>query len=227
MSTKVGNEEFIPFYQMKIVAGRNMLRSDSLQELVINEAFSKRLGFAKSADAVGKFLYQGDKPFPIVGVVADFHQGSFHDMIKPVVIEHMPEWESNLAISFATKGKQVADLKQLISRVEAEWKQLYPVTGINYSFLDESISWLFEKDQQTGWLIKVAMGITIFISCIGLFGLGMFYTERRTKEIGIRKVLGAGVVDIVVMLSKDFLVLIIIAFVIATPIGWYFMNQWL
>ena len=227
VSTKVGNEEFIPFYQMKIVAGRNMVHSDSLQELVINEAFSKKLGFAKSADAIGKFLYQGDKPFPIVGVVADFHQGSFHDMIKPVVIQHMPEWESSLAISFAAKGKHVTDLKQLVSRVEAEWKQLYPDTGINYSFLDESISWLFEKDEQTAWLIKVAMGITIFISCIGLFGLVMFYTERRTKEIGIRKVLGASVANIVVMLSKDFLMLIIIAFVIATPIGWYFMNQWL
>ena len=160
-------------------------------------------------------------------MVADFHQGSFHDHIKPVVIEHVPKWESSLAISLAAKGKHVTDLKSLISRIEGEWKQLYPDTGINYSFLDESISWLFEKDEQTGWLIKVAMGITIFISCIGLFGLVMFYTERRTKEIGIRKVLGASVVNIVVMLSKDFLALIIIAFVIATPIGWYFMNQWL
>ena len=182
VSTKMGNEEFIPFYQMKIIAGRNMMHSDSLQELVINEAFSKILGFAKPADAVGEFLYQGDKPFPIVGVVADFHQGSFHDPIKPVVIGHVPEWESSLAISLCPKGNRLGISKYHYFAIEAEWKQLYPDPGINYSFLDESMAWLFEKDQQTAWLMNVAMTITIFISCMGLFGLAMFTLKDEQKK---------------------------------------------
>jgi hypothetical protein len=224
---KIGNEDFIPFYQMKLIAGRNMMHSDSLKELVINETFSKVLGFKKPADAVGKFLYGGDKTLPIVGVVADFHQGSFHDRINPVVIEHMPEWETSLAVSLATKGNHVSDSKGITAEIEKQWKQLYPDGGFNFSFLDESISWLYEKDQQTAWLMNATMFITIFISCMGLFGLAMFTAERRTKEIGIRKVLGASVSDITTMLSKDFIVLIVIAILIASPIAWYFMNQWL
>jgi putative ABC transport system permease protein len=227
VSTKMGNEDFIPFYQMKLIAGRNMIHTDSLQEFVINEAFSKALGFAKPTDAVGKFLYGGDKPFPIVGVVADFHQGSFHDLIKPAVIEHVPQWETNVAVSLATKGKQVSDSKYIISQIEKQWKQLYPDAGFNYSFLDESIAWLFEKDEQAAWLMNAAMIITIFISCMGLFGLAMFTAERRTKEIGIRKVLGASVLNITTMLTKDFIVQVLIAILIASPVAWYFMNQWL
>src|SRR5206468_5106781 len=96
-----------------------------------------------------------------------------------------------------------------------------------YSFLNESIGWLFDQERKTIWLMNVAMGITIFISCMGLFGLGMFTAERRTKEIGIRKVLGASVTEIAAMLSKDFVILVLIAIVIASPVAWYFMNQWL
>ena len=227
VSTKMGNENFIPFYQMKMLAGRNMAHSDSLQELVINEAFSKTLGFTKPVDAVGELLYLGEKPYPIVGVVSDFHQGSFHEAIRPVVIAHMPEWESSLAISLSVKGKQVGDTKKIITEIEKEWKKLYPDTGFSFSFLDQSIGWLFEKDQQTAWLMNAAMIITIFISCMGLFGLAMFTAERRTKEIGIRKVLGASVVNIAAMLSRDFMIQVVIAVLIASPVAWYFMNKWL
>ena len=227
VATKMGDENFIPFYHMKIIAGRNMVHSDSLHELVINETFSKTLGFTKPSDAIGNFLYQADKPYPIVGVVADFHTGSFHDVIKPLVIEHMPEWESSLAVSLFTKGKHVSDSKNIVDAIEKEWKQLYPDAGFSYSFLDDSIAWLFEKDQQAAWLMNAAMIITIFISCMGLFGLAMFTAERRTKEIGIRKVLGASVVNITAMLSKDFIVQVLVAVLIASPIAWYCMNQWL
>ena len=223
----MGNEDFIPFYRMKLIAGRNMLHSDSLRELVINQSFSKMLGFAKASDAIGKFLYEGDNPYPIVGVVADFHMGSFHDPIKPVVIEHVPERESSLAVSLRVKGKHLSDTKYITSQIEKEWKQLYPDQGINYSFLDDSIGWLFEKDRQTAWLMNAAMVITIFISCMGLFGLAMFTAERRTKEIGIRKVLGASVINITAMLGKDFMLQVLIAILIASPIAWYCMNIWL
>jgi len=225
--TKMGNEDFIPFYRMKLIAGRNMLHSDSLRELVINQSFSKMLGFTKASDAIGKFLYEGDNPYPIVGVVADFHMGSFRDPIKPVVIEHVPERESSLAVSLGVKGKHLADTKYITSQIEKEWKQLYPDQGINYSFLDDSIGWLFEKDRQTAWLMNAAMVITIFISCMGLFGLAMFTAEKRTKEIGIRKVLGASVINITAMLGKDFVLQVLIAILIASPVAWYCMNIWL
>ena len=227
VSTKMGNEEVIPFYKMKILAGRNMAHSDSLRELVINETLSKTLGLGKPTDAIGEVLYLGDKAYPIVGVVADFHQGSFHDVMKPVVIAHMPEWESSLAISLKTKGKEIEDTKPIIGSIEKEWKKLYPGVGISYSFLDESIGWLFEKDQQTAWLMNVATIVTIFISCMGLFGLAMFMAQRRTKEIGIRKVLGASVLTITSMLSKDFIIQVAIAILLASPIAWLFMNKWL
>jgi ABC-type antimicrobial peptide transport system permease subunit len=139
----------------------------------------------------------------------------------------MPEWESSLAVSLFTKGKHVSDSKNIVDAIEKEWKQLYPDAGFSYSFLDDSIAWLFEKDQQAAWLMNAAMIITIFISCMGLFGLAMFTAERRTKEIGIRKVLGASVVNITTMLSKDFIVQVLVAVLIASPIAWYCMNQWL
>jgi len=118
-------------------------------------------------------------------------------------------------------------------RSEGRWrkfqnlKKIFPETIFDYSFLNESIARLFEQEQKTVWLMNVAMGITIFISCMGLFGLVMFTAEKRAKEISIRKVLGASVADITTMLSKDFIKLILIAVVIATPIAWYYMEHWL
>jgi ABC-type antimicrobial peptide transport system permease subunit len=227
----IGDKDFIPFYGMKIIAGRNMLASDSLNELIINETFAKSLGFANPRDAVGKLLYQqfyqGEKAYPVVGVVADYHTGSFHEAIQPVVIENVPDRKSGVAIKLAGGEKNLSAVKTTLSKIETQWKKVFPETPFNYSFLNESIARLFEQEKKTAWLMNAAMAITIFISCMGLFGLGMFTAERRTKEIGIRKVLGASVPNIATMLSKDFLILILIAVIIASPVAWYFMNQWL
>ncbi|MEO8763750.1 MAG: FtsX-like permease family protein [Ginsengibacter sp.] len=178
VSIKNGNESFIPFYQMNLIAGRNIHHSDSLDELVINEAFSRKMRFTKPIEALGKILYENEKPHPIVGVVADFHQGSLHDPIKPVVIQHQPEWESSLAVSLATKGKRVNESKNIVAQIEKEWKQLYPGTGFSYSFLDESIRWLFQKDEQTAWLMNAGMIVTIFISCMGTFWAGYVHGTK-------------------------------------------------
>ena len=222
-----GNEDFIPFYQMKLLAGRNITHSDSLHELVINETYSKILGFENPQDAIGKFLYTNNKSFPIVGVVADFHQGSFHEAIHPAVIGKMPDLEWSLAVKLDANEKKSADVKKIIAAMETQWKKIYPDEPFNYNFLNESITRLYGQEENTAWLVKIAMSITIFISCMGLFGLGMFTAQRKTKEIGIRKVLGASITDITTMLSKDFIKLVVIAFLIASPIAWYFMNQWL
>jgi len=231
-TVEIGNEDYIPFYRMKLVAGRNMLHSDSINELVINETLAKAIGFANPHDAVGKMLYSvganEDKGFPIVGVIADFHQGSFHDAILPALIENAPDnQKSSVAIKLTADEKNVSDVKAILAKIEIHWKKLFPDTPFNYSFLNESISWLYRQDEKTAWLIRVAAIITIFISCMGLFGLGMFTAQRRTKEIGIRKVLGATVVNITAMLGKDFLKLVLISFFIACPVAYYFSHQWL
>ena len=227
VSFDAANEDFIPFYQMKLIAGRNIMHSDSLKELVINETCSKAMGLTTPGDAVGKFLYRNGNPYPVVGVVADFHEGSFHESMKPVVIAKMPERERSIAIKLATTQKQVSDVKEILSELETQWKKLYPDEALNYSFLNEAITWLYEQEAKTAWLMNTAMIITIFISCMGLFGLAMYSAERRTKEIGIRKVLGATVANISMMLTKDFLILVTIALMIASPVAWYFMTRWL
>jgi len=222
-----GDEGYIPFYQMNLIAGKNMAHSDSLQDLVINETYTKVLGFENPRDAIGKFLYRKDKPYPIVGVVADFHTGSFHEAIRPAVIGKMPERERSISIKLDAKERQSRDVKLIMGEIEGQWKTLYPDEPFSYHFLNEAITWLYGQEENTAWLVKVAMGITIFISCMGLFGLGMFTAQRRTKEIGVRKVLGASVSNIAFMLGKDFVLLIVLAILVASPIAWYLINQWL
>ena len=229
---EIGNEDYIPFYQMKLVAGRNMLHSDSINELIINETLAKTIGFSNPKDAVGKMLYNtvpgAEKGFPIVGVVADFHQGSFHDAILPTVIENAPDDEKrSVAVKLTANEKNVTEVKAILAQIETQWKKLYPDTPFDYSFLNQSISWLYGQEEKTAWLAKVAAVITIFISCMGVFGLSMFTAKRKTKEIGIRKVLGASVMNITAMLGKDFLKLVIISFFIASPIAYYFSQTWL
>jgi putative ABC transport system permease protein len=228
VSVQPGNEGFIPFYEMKLIAGRNLFRSDSLQEVVINQTCANGLGFAKPEQALGKSITWWDgKIYPIVGVVADFHENSFHEPMKPVVIAHMPEQEKGIAIKLATKGMKAADAKVILARVEKQWKTLFPDDPFEAYFLNESIRRLYDQETKTAWLMNVVMIITIFISCMGLFGLAMFTAEQRSKEISIRKILGATVTNIMTMLSKDFVVLVIISLIISSPVAWYFMNQWL
>ncbi|HWK07661.1 MAG TPA: ABC transporter permease [Puia sp.] len=227
VSFDAGNEDFIPFYRMRLVAGRNILPGDSLKELVINETCSRAMGFANPGEAVGKFLYRQDKPYPVVGVVADYHEGSFHEAIRPAVIAKMPEWERSISVKLAATGNQVRNIKPILSAMETEWKKIYKEEPWSYYFLDDALTWLYDQETKTAWLMNTAMWITIFISSIGLFGLALFAAGRRAKEIGIRKVLGASVAQLAALLSKDFVKLVLIAIVIASPLAWYFMNQWL
>ena len=225
-----GNQDYIPFYQMKLIAGRNILQGDTLNEIVINEKLAKIIGCQDPREAIGKMLYnQGTQPvqaFPIVGVVANFHQGSFHEVIQPVVIGNAELYHS-LAVKLTSSEKDATAVKEILAQIENQWKKINPDEPFNYNFLNESIGWLYGQDKKTGWLVNAAMLITIFISCMGLFGLSMFTAQRKTKEIGIRKVLGAGITSITMMLSKDLLMLVLFAFLFASPVAYYFSNQWL
>jgi ABC-type antimicrobial peptide transport system permease subunit len=226
VSAKVGDENFIPLYQLHMLAGRNYLKSDSLREIVINATYAKALGFRKPADALNQLIEWQNKKYPVVGIVADFHEQSFHEKIGPVFIANLPQ-ARNIGVKLSTKGKQASDLKSTLASIEQQWNEVYPDNRFEYTFLDESIAKLYEKETQTGQLVNTATAIAILISCMGLFGLAMFTAEQRTKEIGVRKVLGASVGSIVTLLSKEFVLLVIVSLVIASPIAWWAMHQWL
>jgi putative ABC transport system permease protein len=227
-----GNEEFIPVYEMKLLAGRNLVHSDSMKEFVINENLARLMGCKNPDEAIGKTLYWDDsplppKPFPVVGVVADFHTRSFHESIAPLCIVNRPDRERTLAIKLSSIGEQSDVIKAALKQIEKTYNEIYPETTFKYSFFDDSLAQIYESDQRTGTLINTSMIIAIFISCIGLFGLTLFTSERRAKEISIRKILGASASSIAFLLSCNFIVLVIIALVIASPIAFYFINQWL
>jgi len=222
-----GDENFISLYGMKLIAGGNLVKTDTVSELVINETLSKMMGDSNPSSSIGKTLYWNDKTYPIVGVIADFHTKSLHETVTPLCVINRKDRESSIAIKLVSAGKHTRMVSKAISDIEYAWKQVYPSANFNYKFYDESLALLYEKDAQTAKLINASTGITIFISCIGLFGLALFTVERRSKEISIRKILGASSSRIAAMLTNDFILLVIIATFIASPIAWYFSGQWL
>jgi ABC-type antimicrobial peptide transport system permease subunit len=227
VSAKVGDEHFIPLYQFNLLAGRNLEHSDTLKELVVNATLVKKLGFKTNAAALGKLVMLNNRKYPIVGVISDFHENSLHALIKPTVIAYIPDMAKDLAVRLSTKGKKISDLGPILAKLQKNWHAVYPNEPFVYSFLDDSIQKLYSREQKTAQLVNTASAIAILISCLGLLGLATFTAEQRTKEIGVRKVLGASISSIIALLSKDFLVLVLIALCIASPIAWWAMSKWL
>jgi ABC-type antimicrobial peptide transport system permease subunit len=221
------DDRYIPFYGMRMLAGRNIRHTDSLAEFVINETAAKQLGFAQPAAATGQFLYIQDKPYPIVGVVADFHETSFREAIQSAVIGNMPREENMVGVRLASAGKSAENVKATLDAMEKSYKQVFPEKSFSPYFMDDSIREMYDEEQKTASLVRVAMGLAIFISCMGLFGLSLFTAERRAGEIGIRKVLGATTKDIAIMLNRQFLRLVLLALMIASPIAWILAHHWL
>jgi ABC-type antimicrobial peptide transport system permease subunit len=216
-------------YDIKLLAGRNLLPSDTLREFVINATCAKALGFTTPASAIGQMAQVGisGKKGPIVGVMEDFHSKSFHEAITPFFLTTNAKSTRTISIKLATNGRQMEQVKKTLAAIESTWRTVYPDKEPAWTFFDETIATLYEKEQKTAQLMNTAMFMAIFISCMGLFGLAAFTMQQRTKEIGIRKVLGASISNIMTMLSMDFLKLVFIAAIIASPIAWYFMHQWL
>ena len=225
------DENYIPLYGLKIIAGRNFnsTANDAVTEFIVNETCARQLGFTNPEDAIGQFVeteFSGKKPFQIAGVVADFHAKPLLEPIKPIFILQSAT-SPQLSIKLSTLGSKTTNFKATIAAIEKIWKETYPGEKFEYRFFDETIARFYDKEQQTAQIMNLAMTIAIFISCMGLFGLVSFTVEQRTREIGIRKVLGASVSGIVLLLSKDFLKPVLVAILIASPIAWYFMNHWL
>ena len=227
MPRKYIDADYLNLYQLKLLAGTNIQQTDTLRDLLINDAARKALGFKTPEAAIGHRVSMGGRnSYPIVGVVADFHQKDFHVQIEPLALG-----ATNVRSSLQTFNiKLPADRKQwqkALSTMEQEWKAIYPNAPFEYEFNDERIANLYESEHRMAKLISLATGVTILVSCLGLFGLATLTAFQRTKEIGIRKVLGATVSGIVGLLSRDFIKLVLIAIIIASPIAWWAMNKWL
>ncbi|MDB5090079.1 MAG: hypothetical protein JWR09_4073, partial [Mucilaginibacter sp.] len=226
---KYGDENYLKLFQIKILAGRNIQKSDTNHAFLINQTYAKILGFKSPAYAIGKQIKQNDKMWTIVGVMADFYQRSLHAPIKPLTFLTNPAHNKNNTFHIALKPqtKDGNDWKKAIAGMERSWKEIYPDDDFEYHFFDENIAKFYDSEQHTSTLLNWATGLSIFISCLGLLGLAIYTTNQRTKEIGVRKVLGASVAQIVTLLSSELIWLILLAFILVTPIAWYAMNKWI
>jgi putative ABC transport system permease protein len=217
------DEDYMNTMGLKLVSGRNFskdLASDSAA-LIVNETFVEKFG---QKDPLNKFVYRdfmSVQQFHIIGVVKNFHFESLRDKISPLALVYSPD---NGAISVKIK---TADLSGLVSKIEDKWKQFSPNQQFSYSFMDQDFDATYRTEQRLGTLFISFSTLAILIACLGLFGLAAYAAEQRNKEIGIRKVLGASVSGIVGMLSMDFIKLVFISILIASPLAWYFMNKWL
>jgi len=221
------DEHFINTNGIKIISGRDFHIKDSLKVL-INETLCKRLGF-NPQNAIGQRLYTQYPPNPITyvevaGVMKDFNYNSLHGEVKPFMLVYSSN-PGDFQYIVASAGSK--NYKALLGKIETIWHKNLPAVPFEYSFLDAEVQKQYETEITLSQIINSFTLMAILISCLGLFGLAAFSAEQRNKEIGIRKVLGASVTGIVGLLSKDFLKLVIIAMIIATPIAWYGMHKWL
>ncbi len=220
------DEHYIPVLGMKVLQGRNFSRefgTDS-SAIIINQATAKAFGW-NEAEAIGHQLTWTNRKKPgstytVVGVVEDFHYKSMHEAIAPLVMVLEPGGGLILKV----KSGEAAPL---LSAIEQQWKQTGTDEPLDYAFMDDYFIRTYAAEQKTGVLMAIFAGLTIFIAALGLFGLAVFAAQRRVKEIGVRKVMGASVLGITGLLAKEFLQLVALAIVIATPIAWYLMQRWL
>ena len=232
MSVKANpiDEDYLAVNNIKIIAGTNINRQDVLDashqkfddnyyHYIINEAAARALGWTPE-EAVGKKLSL-NRPGEIKAVIQNFHFASLHTPIEPLVL-FPGGWGNTLMVK--TTGQNLAGTIQFL---ETKWKEFAPHRPFEYRFMEEDFQKLYDTERRTGKVFTIFAGIAILLACLGLFGLSVYATQQRIKEIGIRKVLGASVSSITVLLSSKFIVLVLVAFVIASPIAWFVMNKWL
>ncbi len=226
--------DYIETLELEMVAGRPFSKemgTDREKAYIINETAVKNFGFGTPEEAIGKEITwnvwnninpDSLKVGPVVGVVKDFNYKSLYEVVESAVLQIFP----NVAWKVAVK-METAQLDGSLAQVESVWNTFSPEYPLEYKFLDENFEQMYQSEDKLKTLLGIFTGLAIFVGCLGLFGLAAFSAERRKREIGIRKVLGASVENIVLLLSKDFVKLVLLALLIASPIAWYYMNGWL
>jgi putative ABC transport system permease protein len=228
LQVKYGDANYPKVYQFKLLSGRNLRMDDSSKAIVVNASYAKLIGFKDPSDAEGTYVEFNGANTEIVGVIADFFQESLRNSIKPLGIVWPDKYHDrfiHIALKPETAGGN--EWKKAIDGMQKAWKEVYPEDDFEYHFVDERIAKFYESEQHTSKLLSWATGLSIFISCLGLLGLAMYTTNLRTKEIGVRKVLGATVTQIVTLLSTELVWLVLLAFVVVTPIAWIVMHKWM
>ncbi|MDB5016180.1 MAG: macB 12 [Mucilaginibacter sp.] len=220
---KIGDADYFKTFGLHFTTGKGYDVSDTLRQVVVNQTLLRKLGVQHDEDAIGKTISLGGGTWAaITGVVADFKTNSLRETVKPIVIYPFKKYESQATIKLKTNN-----LVKTVASIQSLWESTYPEYAYNGFFLDDNIAKFYKQENQLALVYKIFAAIAIFISCLGLYGLVSFMAVQRTKEVGIRKVLGASVSSIVYLFSKEFMVLISISFVIAMPAAWYIMTGWL
>lgn len=230
-SRVIVDPDYLRLYKIKLLAGRNFKEgaADNAKTYIVNESLAKELLKEQSVKTYESLIGRGfkigglDSLGQIIGVAQDFNFNSLHHKIETLTIFNTSDWGYS-EMSVRING---AHAKQAIAGLESIWKELMPDQNMNYSFLDEHFEQLYKADSQVSEIVGVLAGLAIFVSCLGLFGLSSYSAERRIKEIGIRKVLGSSVQGIVGLLSKDFIKLVLVSILIASPLAWYAIDMWL
>jgi putative ABC transport system permease protein len=221
--TLIAEPGYLETLDIDLVAGRDFswsMPTDTHDTYILNEAAVEQLGWT---NAVGKPFRAWDRPMgTVIGVVDDFHFQSLHQQVQPVVINYKPNWLGTVVVRLAP-----GDVSEALDAVRATWRTFAAGYAFDYTFLDEDYDRLYRSEERLAKLFGVFAGLAILIACLGLFGLAAYMAQQRTKEIGVRKVLGASVTQIVALLSKDFAVLVLIGLVVATPLAYVVMQRWL
>lgn len=222
--TKFADNEYVAAYKLQLIAGRNLKPSDLTREFLVNESLVKSLGIKNPDEILNKEISMWDDRIkcPVVGVLKDFNDRSFRHELAPLLITTNCTMYSQAGIKLAT-----TNISATLQSVKKVWEKTFPNFVYEYRFLDDKIEHFYIQEDQLAQLYKIFAAIAIFLSCLGLYGLASFMAVQRIKEVGIRKVLGATAGSIVYLFSKEFIILIVIAFAVATPIAWYYMHQWL
>jgi putative ABC transport system permease protein len=217
------DHDYIPLYGLETLAGRPFQNDpNDAKTVMLNEAGVKHMGFLTIEEAIDDQIFFWGDTFRIVGVVKNFRQESLKKNFEPLIFRYNQAPGGFYSIKFNT-----TNVKESLARFENDWKEFFPGNPFNYFFLDEHYNKQYQADQQFGKVFGLFSGLAIFIACLGLFGLSSLTAVQRTKEIGVRKVLGASVNSILTLVSRDYLLLMSVAIVLATPLTWWIMNNWL
>jgi ABC-type antimicrobial peptide transport system permease subunit len=209
-------------FGLDLISGRNLLPNDSVREYLVNETMVEKLGETPQSVLGKNIFFNGEFNGAVVGVVADFHDGSLHNPINPVFITTSSENYSRFAVKI-----NMANMSEALAALEKTWTTMYPDLIYDYEFLDEQTRQFYQAEEMTMKVVEIFSFIALLIGSMGIYGLASFMAVRKTKEIGIRKVLGSSVSQIIWIFGKEFTRLVGIAFVIAAPLGWLLMQKWL